>query len=99
MRAATRLKTPPSRKSLPACEGFPRPGGSPAYFFLGQIAPAVAREPTGGSPNYFLPDNRSINEANFEPFLSTLTRRWRTPVSFEASFVISSVCAPRISRV
>jgi hypothetical protein len=24
---------------------------------------------------YFLPDNRSISDANFEPFLSTLTRR------------------------
>ena len=41
--------------------------------------------------DYFLPDRRSINEANFEPFLSILTRKWRTPVSPALSLVISSV--------
>ncbi len=33
-----------------------------------------------GARSYFLPDRRSISEANFEPFLSIFTRRWRTPV-------------------
>src|SRR5688572_4795803 len=48
---------------------------------------------------YFFPDRRSISEANFEPFLSIFTRRWRTPVSPALSLVISSEFAPRISSV
>src|SRR6185295_5535173 len=47
----------------------------------------------------FLPDRRSISDANFEPFLSIFTRRWRTPVSPVLSVWISSVLAPRISSV
>lgn len=61
----------------------------------------AGHEPRGLSAGiaYFFPDNRSINDANFEPFLSICTRRWRTPVSLALSEVISSVLAPRISRV
>ena len=36
--------------------------------------------PPARGEDYFLPDRRSISEANFEPFLSIFTRRWRTPV-------------------